>query len=415
MRRTLKLLALTWLACFALICISNATTAQSPFSSVKMELTLSQSGSDWKAEAKFNIAGNEFTKPAQDLKVNANDLSFFVEIEGTQVRFAGKISESKLGGTLEATEKGARVASGAWSLQRADSTSGINPAGKWIGTFSAQIVPSQQVDPNFDSRVPQPAYTKTHPKVLFDEAHNNIHTASGLYKPFADLITSDGFTVVPNKDKFSAQTLAGYDILVIANAAGPRGQRATAAFTDEECDAVRDWIKGGGALLFIADHAPMGAAAEILSKRFAVDMSKAYTDDASSKDREIGDILFSRENEVLGEHAIMRGRNAQERVNRVVTFTGQSLKGPSESTALLVLPETAVDTFPQTRTSQPATGRVQGLAMNFGKGRVVVLGEAGMLSAQIDNKGRGFGMTYPDTDNRQFALNTMHWLSRLLK
>jgi hypothetical protein len=158
----------------------------------------------------------------------------------------------------------------------------------------------------------------------------------------------------------------------------------------------------------------MGAAAEILAKRFAIDMSKGYTDDASSKDRELGDILFSRENKLLGDHAITRGRNSRERINRVVTFTGQSLKGPAESTVLLKLPATAIDTFPQTKTSQPAAARAQGLAMNFGKGRVVILGEAGMLSAQIDNKGRVFGMNYPATDNRQLALNIMHWLSRLL-
>jgi len=78
------------------------------------------------------------------------------------------------------------------------------------------------------------------------------------------------------------------------------------------------------------------------------------------------------------------------------------------------LPNTAVDVFSQTKTTQSAAGRVQGLAMKFGKGRVVVLGEAGMLSAQIDNKGRVFGMNYPNVDNRQFALNIMHWLSRLL-
>jgi len=376
-----------------------------------MELTATHEGAEWKAETKLNIEGNELTKPAQDLKVKGNDVSFFVELEGAQVRFVGKLSQDKLGGTLDAVEKGARVATGTWSLQ-STSTGGL--AGKWIGTFSAQVVPGQQADPNFDTRVTRPAFTSKHPKVLFDEAHNNIHTASGLYKPFADLITNDGFTVVPNQDKFSSQALAGYDILVIANAAGPRGQRATPAFTDAECDAVRDWVRAGGALLFISDHAPMGAAAEILAKRFAVDMSKGYTDDPSSKDRELGDILFSRENKLLGDHAITRGRNSRERINRVITFTGQSLQGPADAIALLKLPATAVDTFPQTKTSQPAAGRVQGLALTLSRGRVVILGEAGMLSAQIDNKSRVFGMNYPDTDNRQLALNIMHWLSRLL-
>ncbi|PYS33772.1 MAG: hypothetical protein DMF75_08470, partial [Acidobacteria bacterium] len=58
---------------------------------------------------------------------------------------------------------------------------------------------AQQIaDPNFDAKVAKPAYTKSGPKVLFDEAHNNFHTATGRYRPFADLITNDGYQVTPN-------------------------------------------------------------------------------------------------------------------------------------------------------------------------------------------------------------------------
>lgn len=49
----------------------------------------------------------------------------------------------------------------------------------------------QVADPNFDASVPRPAYTKSHPRILFDEAHNNFHTTAGRYKPFAQLITND--------------------------------------------------------------------------------------------------------------------------------------------------------------------------------------------------------------------------------
>ena len=49
--------------------------------------------------------------------------------------------------------------------------------------------------------------------------------------------------------------------------------------------------------------------------------------------------------------------------------------------------------------------------MPFGNGRVVVFGEAAMLTAQNIN----FGMNYPGTDDRQLTLNVMHWLTGLLK
>ena len=81
----------------------------------------------------------------------------------------------------------------------------------------------QRADPNFDTKVAQPAYGgDRHPAVLFDEAHHNFHTAGGRYKPFAELIASDGYQVIPNREKFSREVLQKGDILVIANASGPR-------------------------------------------------------------------------------------------------------------------------------------------------------------------------------------------------
>jgi hypothetical protein len=54
--------------------------------------------------------------------------------------------------------------------------------------------------------------------------------------------------------------------------------------------------------------------------------------------------------------------------------------------------------------------------MKFGKGRVVVQAEAAMLSAQVSGaENRRMGMNVPGNDNRQYALNLMHWLSGILK
>jgi hypothetical protein len=55
------------------------------------------------------------------------------------------------------------------------------------------------------------------------------------------------------------------------------------------------------------------------------------------------------------------------------------------------------------------------VALKFGKGRVVVLAEAAMMSAQVIGPQKvKFGMNKPGTDNRQLALNIMHWLSHLI-
>jgi hypothetical protein len=318
---------------------------------------------------------------------------------------------------------GALILSGSF-LTRFAAVNGSNLGGELNPAGAANPAPQQVADPNFDTKVENPAYKKDGPRVLFDEAHNNFHTAGGRYKPFADLIGNDGYRVVPNKDKFSASVLSGYQILVISNALGaPKMGQAEAgnpAFTEAECDAVRDWVKGGGALLLIADHAPMGSANQILAQRFAVDMSKRFTIDEQNSDKEsqnAGFIVYTRESGRLADHPITRGRNANEQVNKVIAFTGQSLKGPSDSVAFMKLADSAVDVTGRDNPEPiSAAGRAQGLALKFGKGRVIVMGEAGMLSAQLAGPQQlKFGMNRPGIDNRQLALNMMHWLSGLLK
>ena len=268
----------------------------------------------------------------------------------------------------------------------------------------------QRTDPDFDVSVPHPAYTGKHPAVLFDEAHENFHTAGGGYKGFADLITNDGYRVTPNREPFTAERLARYDLLVSANAAAP-SEASTSAFTKAECDSVENWVRGGGALLLITDHEPYGSGSEELGKRFGVNMSLRVTRDPANQ-TDIG-LLFSRDKNQLGDHPILRGRNESERVNRVLTFVGQSLKGPPGSAPLLKFADTAMDVRQDKRIS--AAGRAQGIAFKFGRGRVVVMGEAGELSAQVyGDPPEQMGMNVPGCDNRKMALNIVHWLSGLI-
>jgi len=199
-------------------------------------------------------------------------------------------------------------------------------------------------------------------------------------------------------------------------------EAGNSAFTDDECDAIRDWVRAGGSMLLIADHSPMGAAAERLSLRFGVEMSKSFTGDPSNYDVESdneGFIKYNRENNGLGTHPILEGRNATERVSRIIAFTGQSLKGPKDSVAFMKLSDTAIDAIYKIDgtlvSKSSAAGRAQGVALKFGRGRVVVLAEAAMMSAQLAGPQKvKFGMNKPGIDNRQLALNIMHWLSRLI-
>lgn len=285
------------------------------------------------------------------------------------------------------------------------------------GTLAQQVP-----DTEFDTSVENPAYTKSGPRVMFDEAHHNFHTADGRYKPFVDLLMNDGYQVIRNRKPFTKASLSGFKVLVIANALGAEDMEDEgsdqSAFTEDEITAVYDWVKGGGALLLIADHAPFGGAAAALGTKLGVDMSKGYTFDAANALQGIASFLvFSRENKLLGPHPIFEGRNEKERVNKVLSFTGQSLKGPADSSLILKLSDTAQDSpNHEQKNMVAATGRAQALAFKVGKGRVVVHGEAAMLSAQIAGQEKfRMGMNFAGYDNKQYALNLMHWLSGLLK
>jgi hypothetical protein len=291
-----------------------------------------------------------------------------------------------------------------------------------ICLFAAAAAGQQMADPQFDARVENPAYVKNFPRVLFDEAHNNLDNTHGRYKPFVDLLFNDGYHLTVNRQPFTKALLAPVKILVIVNPLGGEdvdddGADAP-AFTSAECEAVSEWVKNGGALLFVVDSGPFASAAEILATSLGVEMSKSeLTNAAEAKELEYaGAIVYSRQNHSLAEHSIINGRSEKERLNRLIVFGGQTLKGPSGSEALLKVPAPLDKKTAEQPKTDVISGGAQAIVFRHGKGRVVMLGDAAMLSAQVsgaDNK--PFGMNLPDIDNRQLVLNIMHWLSGLLK
>jgi WD40 repeat protein len=277
------------------------------------------------------------------------------------------------------------------------------------GVATRRVV-GQRNDPDFDVKVPQPAYAAKHPMVGIDENHRNFDTAGHRYKPFLDLLSNDGYRVSAILDPFTARRLDDYDVLVVANAQLLQSEQKS-AFTRDESESLQNWVRGGGGLLLIANQQSFASASAELAKSFGVEMGRQLAFDSAG--RVADGLAFAREKNQLGDHAILRGRNAAERINRVLTFNGQSLTGPPGSVALLKFSGTATERGSGSRTS--AAGRAQGLALKFGRGRVVVLGEANTLAAEIyGNPPRHVGMNVPDCDNRQLALNIVHWLSGLI-
>ena len=105
-------------------------------------------------------------------------------------------------------------------------------------------------------------------EVVIDAAHLNFHTEDGGYAPFAKLLRLDRYRVEPNREPFTASSLRGADVLVIANAMHKQSEADWvplpnySAFTDAEIAEVEAWVRLGGSLLLIADHMPLAGHAE---------------------------------------------------------------------------------------------------------------------------------------------------------
>lgn len=289
---------------------------------------------------------------------------------------------------------------------------------------------AQGNDTSFDPSVACPAYASgVGPRLLIDEAHQNLHTAGGRYASFAAVAAHDGFRVEPSTATFRDAPPPEGSILVIANSRGANDP-AESAFAPEEIARLRAWVEAGGSLLLIADHKPFGTAARALAASFGIEMSDGHVRDEKHAARELPGpyfLEFTRENGLLGDHAILRGRGPHETISRVVTFGGQALKtGQSLATLLRLGPAAEAVAEPDQANSplEAVGGWSQAVALEVGKGRLVVVGEAGMFGAQfIEGEAARraglpgelrFGMNHPGTDDRQFLLNTLHWLARVL-
>jgi hypothetical protein len=292
--------------------------------------------------------------------------------------------------------------------------------------LGAQQVP----DSSFVPLVGPPAFPAGRgPRVALDEAHHNFHTLDGRYITFARLLGDDGFDVVPLRQAFSASSLEGVDVLVIADALSRKNVEeedwwlpTPSAFTPEEIAAVRRWAEEGGALLLVADHMPFPGAASDLAAAFGFELLNGFVV-LGGEIAVRAPLVFRRSDGSLAAHAVTSG-GPGERIDSVATFTGEAFRVPVGAVSLLTLPAGAVSLNPDTSwVFHDATPRVevegwsQGAVMEVGRGRLAVFGEAAMFSAQLQTQDDGeilpMGMNAPvASENPRFLLHLMRWLAR---
>ena len=295
--------------------------------------------------------------------------------------------------------------------------------GTAVAALGAPAHAQHQTNAVFDTTVARPALLKRRPRVLFDGAHNNVFARTGRSVPLMQLLRADGAMVEEGADAFTSGLLARYDVLVVLTAMGDPQQDSDAAqrpaFSEEEVEAVHTWVNGGGSLLLCLDHRPFVESGRRLAERFGVRVYAGYVGDSATSDGWAKDTktpVYTRANAGLLDHPITRGRDSSERLNRVAVFGGESMTGPV-GTGLLRVSRTARNIGEGNESGAPL-GEAQAVALTVGRGRAVVTADCSLWTAQVVQNAvwnGPFGMARRDFDDRQFALNTVRWLSRVLR
>lgn len=290
----------------------------------------------------------------------------------------------------------------------------------FILCISQMIIAQQVGDSTYNPKIDNPMYEQSRgPLIFIDEAHNNFHTISGRYKPFAEVLIKDGYNVRPFKEEFSIKELANSKILVILNILNERNIEdwtvpTPSAFTQSEIDQLVEWVKGGGNLFLIADHMPFPGCAKDLAEKFGFHLNNGFAIDTT---RNGPADLFTKVDKTLQNNFITKGRNESESVDSIYSFTGEAFQIPNDATPVLTLNNNFVALMPDTAWNfNNSTPKIsvsawnQGSVKKFGKGRIAVWGEAAMFSAQLANN-QIFGMNAPYAKyNMQLLLNIIHYL-----
>jgi hypothetical protein len=266
----------------------------------------------------------------------------------------------------------------------------------------------QVVDPDADTKVTDPAFALGKgPVVMVDSGHDERQTLATDYAPFGALLMHDGYVVRDFDQPISADGLGKSDVLVIVDPVNPKDSpkapkyQSTSAFTPQEIATITDWVKSGGALLMVADHPPYAGSLRALAASFGFDI-EMYAAQHVPKEE-----FFSFENGGLVDGPLTRG------LPQIQTFYGAAFTAPAAATPLLRF-DSSWTMLVTDKPSRPMAGSdLRGATLAIGKGRVVLLAEAGAWTAQLlGRKKSPMGFNAPGAQgNKRFIRNVVHWLA----
>ena len=289
--------------------------------------------------------------------------------------------------------------------------------------FVVLPVENQLADIYYKPNINNPAYNKNKGSVIYiDAGHNNYHTLKDRLYSTGKLLERDGYQVFSYNQKINLDSLKKCKIFIIVNALNEKNDKwetpIYSAFTKKEINDITQWVSEGGSLFLVADHMPFAGAASDLASNFGFKYENGHAKHFS-QNRD----YFTRKTKTLGNNTITNGRNNNEKIDSILTFSGSAFTIPDSAISILKFDTTWYNYNPKTAWNydgiEPFSikGYSQGAYKSFGKGRIVVFGEAMMFTAQL---GGGFsfmklGMNSKDCpDNHILLLNIIHWLDRII-
>lgn len=294
--------------------------------------------------------------------------------------------------------------------------------------LSRSLFAQQVIDSLFVGNVDNPAYSLNQgPLILVDAFHNNGKTLNNGFSPIADILIKDGYKLSSLNREFVTTQIDSTSILVIIDALHEINidnwkLPTPSAFTDLEINKINNWVKNGGNLLLVADHMPFPGASKKLAEEFGIEWINGFVIDSLRWDLS----EFIKDDNTLLEHAITQGRFNDESIDAVFSYYGSGFKinNPNITGLFKFInkdivsyqTEEAWKMFPHTPLL-PTSNLYQAAALEHGKGRVVIVAESSLFSAQLVGKNRKpIGINYIEKgQNLQFVLNLFHWLSRIIE
>lgn len=271
------------------------------------------------------------------------------------------------------------------------------------------------------------------PRVCIDEAHKNVHTMSQRYAPFAEILRSDGFRVTGLTQSLSREALESCNIVILGSGRATSGQSSefwayphASAYKRSEVDAVVRWVRSGGALLFVWDHAPAAGAAAGLANLLGVQTLDAWSDvTPQGRYPEV----MRRADQLLSDHPILQGRSRTEQIDSLATHGGGAffpsrlirpvLTYGRDATAWVLLGDMgqALAGIPEAEWPRfDIDGWLLAGTRDWDQGRIVFFGDSTLCTAQLFGpEATPIAMSHPaGRQNAQFCLNTVRWLARVL-